>query len=1156
MEKPEYSPGELKRVADMLFAYLRDVIYYPNSASLDIEKLPEPLTDVGKGLLYLNNMLIEMRTFAQELSAGNLNCAVPRPNNELASPLKALHATLTHLTWQAQRVADGDYGQRVYFMGEFAVAFNNMTIQLEQQRLINEDEKKNLLKAVEDNMRARREAEYNHELMRIVNEAAKLLLETDARDYARALVCGMEMLGRYAQVDRVHLWQNILKDDGKLYFKRVCYWMSEDVLYEVETQEFSYNDNVPMWEEILSCEKIINGPVDNFNETVKCFLSSYLIQSILVIPIFINNNFWGIVSFDDCHHRRTFTESEANILRSWGLLIVGALQRSTIAQNLQAVSNNYKGVIWSVDSQGIITIFKGQYLEKLLPQAETMEGKHINHVRDKINHLDIVTNVEKTFKEGPQNWINEISDRVFHSYTTPIYDDRGEQTGVVGSTDDVSETIRLQQALEDANLAKSNFLANMSHEIRTPMNAIIGMAELSLREDIPLTVREYVNTIKQAGTNLLDIINDILDFSKIESGNIEIIHDDYMLSFLITDVVYIIKSKIHESRLRFVVNLDNNIPNVLTGDVKKMRQIIMNLLSNAVKYTDTGFISLSVSGNMIDENTIILNIEVADSGRGIDPWDIEKLFDKFTRFDEVRNRNIEGTGLGLAITKSLIDAMGGVIDVRSIRGEGSIFTVSLPQKIKDPKKLAVVENAEKKNVLIFERREICQNSIIQTMEGLGVSYKLVSTFSEFYKELISNKYSNAFVAAFLYERMKEEYGELKTDIKIMLVVEFGEVVKERNISVLSTPIFALPVADFLNSGSDFYSGGMANTESERKIAPGARILSVDDIDTNLAVLEGLLKPYEVQFNSCKSGMEALEAIKAAPYDLVFMDHMMPDMDGIETTKRIRALGNDYPYTERMPVIALSADVVLGAKEKFLRNGMDDFLAKPIDTANLYAILAKWIPQDKWEKGEKKNAEKKQEAANNIKIEGVNVNKGISMTGGTIENYIKTLTVFYKDALKKSKEIKLCLDTNNLPLYIIYIHALKSASANIGAESLSEAAKVLEEAGRNGNIPLIESKNVQLLTDLEELLNNINMFLNKMNKEEQNIFVDMKLINAELYRLKEALDSFDSLAIKKSADNLRQYTHVAVIGEAIDNILQYVLIGDDDKAIALIERIIH
>jgi len=1154
-ESVEYL-DKLEQVADIIYTYLYNMIYNPRDASLDIERLPESFTNVGSGLVFLNEMIQETRTFTKELSAGNLNCTVPRPSNEMASPLKSLHAALIHLTWQAQQVANGNYTQRVNFMGEFSLAFNNMTKQLEQQRQINEEEKKNLLKAVEDSTRARREAEYNLEFVRIVNEAAKLLLEGDARDYVSAVIRGMEMIGKYAELDRVHMWQNKRKDDGKLYFQRVCYWSDKEIPYEMETVEFSYQDSVPTWEQILSNEEIINGPVDNFPETEIGFLSSHLIQSILVIPIFINNNFWGLVSFDDCHQQRMFTETEVNILRSWGLLIVGAMQRSVIAQNLQAVSNNYKGLIWSVDHNGIITTFKGQHTKILLLQSENMEGKNVSLLREKLDHLDIMSYVEKTFKEGPQNWSNEILGSVYHSYTTPMYDDNDMLIGVVGSTDDVTETVRLQRALEDASRAKSDFLASMSHEIRTPMNAIIGMAELSLREDISQTVREYLLSIKHASANLLEIINDILDFSKIESGNIEIAEGEYKLSSLINDVVHIIKTKALESRLRFVINIENHIPNTLVGDVKKIRQVMLNLLSNAVKYTDKGFISLSVNGDIADENVIMLNIEVADSGKGIDQQDIDKLFDKFVRFDLARNRNVEGTGLGLAITKSLVETMDGEIDVRSVCGEGSVFTVRLPQKIENNKKVATVENIDKKNVLIFERRETCKNSIIQTMDGLGVNYRLVSAASEFYEELVSDKYSYIFVAAALYERVKNDYGELTTNAKIMLIAEFGEVIKERNISILTTPIYSIPVADFLNDVSNFAVGGITFGESMRYIAPGVKILSVDDVNTNLNVLEGLLRPYKVQVISCKSGMEALEAMKAAPYDLVFMDHMMLEMDGIETTKRIRALSGNYPYMEKIPIIALSANAVLGTKEMFLNSGLDDFLSKPIDLVKLHDILIKWIPEDKWEKAEENDSQKEKEPINSIKIKGVNVNKGIAMTGGTIENYVKTLAVFHKDGLEKIKEIKSCLEAANLPLYTIYVHALKSASANIGAESLSEAARVLEEAGKEGNMPLIQSKSIVLLADLEELLNNVNTFLATTNKDEKNISVDMELIKDELCRLKEAIDSFDSNSIKKSAEILRKYTHVAEIGITIDNILQYILIGDDDNAISLILSIIQ
>jgi len=236
-----------------------------------------------------------------------------------------------------------------------------------------------------------------------------------------------------------------------------------------------------------------------------------------------------------------------------------------------------------------------------------------------------------------------------------------------------------RKVAEDESKAKTQFLARMSHEIRTPMNAIIGMAELALRSDKMESAREHILTVKQAGTNLLSIINDILDISKVEQGKLEIVQTEYHFSSLLSNILNIIRVKIADAQLRFVVNVDSRIPNSLTGDEVRVRQVLLNLLSNAVKYTKSGgFVSLTISGKMTDANSVKLTVDVEDSGLGIKEEDQKTLFEEYSRFDREQNKNTEGTGLGLAITWHIVKAMDGEIGVRSEYGKGSTFTVFFP----------------------------------------------------------------------------------------------------------------------------------------------------------------------------------------------------------------------------------------------------------------------------------------------------------------------------------------------------------------------------------------------------------------------------------------------------------------------------------------------
>ena len=720
--------------------------------------------------------------------------------------------------------------------------------------------------------------------------------------------------------------------------------------------------------------------------------------------------------------------------------------------------------------------------------------------------------------------------------------------------------IQLEAAVEKANQAnrsKSIFLAKMSHEIRTPMNAIIGMTELALRENELDAAHKHIFTVKQAGTNLLSIINDILDFSKIETGKIEIIPAVYLLASLINDVISIVRMRAVDTQLRFAVNLDSKIPNELIGDEIRIRQILLNLLTNAIKYTEKGFVSFNVAGELTDEDTFNLIMEVTDSGRGIKEEDIKNLFSEYAQFDLERSRGIEGTGLGLAITYKVVKAMGGDIDVRSEYEKGSTFIVTLPQKIHSDEAVAFVVNPNEKKVLVYERREIYANSIVFNIESLGVDCTLVLSDSELLEKMTSTAYSFIFISFALFTKNRNTLSRFGENTKIVVLTDFGEAIPDKNLSILSMPAYSISIADILNGVSESFSYNESNELIVRFNAPDAKVLVVDDINTNLKVAEGLLLPYKMRVNLCNSGIAAIEALKSTRYDLVFMDHKMPGMDGIEATVRIREMGDKDPYFSTVPVVALTANAVMGTKEMFLENGLNDFLSKPIDTVKLNAILEKWIPKEKQKISkpeDSKNTALKAEINNDVRIEGIDVNRGIMLSGGSFEQYLDTLDLFCKDGLEKINELNGSLEAENLALYTIYIHALKSASANIGANTLSEAARVLEEAGENEDLDFVENHNTAFLTDLRSLLNRISDVLSSFKKSagEKKKETDTEEIKADLVRLKTAINELDAGSINDIIERLRQSTQGADMENVIVDISDNILVAEYDKALELID----
>lgn len=616
-----------------------------------------------------------------------------------------------------------------------------------------------------------------------------------------------------------------------------------------------------------------------------------------------------------------------------------------------------------------------------------------------------------------------------------------------------------KEEAEYANKAKSIFLANMSHEIRTPINAVLGMDEMILRESNEKEIRGYASDIYTAGNTLLSLINDILDSSKIESGKMEIIPVEYELSTLIRDLVNMITPKAVNKDLSLITEVDSNLPKVLFGDDVRIRQVITNILTNAVKYTHEGCVWLRVSGRT-NEDSMILHVEIEDTGIGIKEEDLPKLFEAFQRIEEGKNRNIEGTGLGMNITLSLLSMMGSELKVESEYGKGSKFYFDLEQKLIDP----------------------------------------------------------------------------------------------------------TPIGDF---------GNAVNTADERYhhesafIAPDAQVLVVDDNEMNRKVFKSLLKVTRVNISEAENGFKALELAEGERFDMVFMDHMMPDMDGVETMERMRKL-EGY---DKIPIFVLTANAVTGAKESYLAKGFDGFISKPIVSDRLEEALRDTLPSElikpyEGDAGETSLSESNYAPASLEElpaIDGIDWNYAwmhlpdMELLEDTVRDFHKVITNhadklsrMYKD-IEESKGLSEA-STEAFSAYRIQVHGMKSAAATIGIVPLAGMAKVLEFAARDSDIGRIESLHgtfIEEWTTYEEKLKGV---FGIVADEVAALSGDEDMLRGMLQMLKNAFEDFDVDAADDIMKKIKSYSYSDKIDEYVKDLSGAVADLDEDAANEIMKSI--
>lgn len=687
------------------------------------------------------------------------------------------------------------------------------------------------------------------------------------------------------------------------------------------------------------------------------------------------------------------------------------------------------------------------------------------------------------------------------------------------SMEDLFRVVEMKKIeAEEATKAKSDFLANMSHEIRTPMNAICGMSELLARSTLPPMDMEYVNTIRVSSTSLLEIINDILDFSKIDAGKMELIIVDYSITSTINDIQNIINSRIASKEIAFIIDMNPNMPALLKGDETRIKQILLNLLTNAAKFTTRGMIRLGIDFELLPDNRIRLFFEVQDTGIGIRPEDREKIFSEFSQADEKRNRNIQGTGLGLSITKNLIQMMNGKITIESEYEKGTTFFADLLQEVADFSPIGAVQEPQSYEFYIYEPNEFYYASFEKIASRISITSKRLNLTE--CENLVEDREKTYlfFDYGTGYSVIKKASANWKHIIPVAMggINDYLEKELEHNILFVRKPLTVSSVISILN-GTCIYMGSGVRKSLNSFFAPEAKILIVDDNLVNQKVAEGFLDAYKVQTELASSGQEAIDKILAGnTYDIIFMDHMMPVMDGVDTTRYIR--GMDSEFAKKVPIIALTANAIKGVEKMFSENGFSDFLAKPIEIKMFGIILERWIPKQKQMKYYQKPEDSHEKSKQTLPVlKGVNVENGLKYVGGSLEAYYKILQVVYADGKKKAELILEKGQTKDYANYIIEVHALKSVAASIGASELSEYAKSHEMAGKSGEFSKIEEEYEDLAKQYKSVLGEIGILLESqgLRKEPENSgfqnkkHTDSETVRKQSMQAAKAIDDFET-----------------------------------------------
>ncbi|MCL2018967.1 MAG: response regulator [Oscillospiraceae bacterium] len=825
-------------------------------------------------------------------------------------------------------------------------------------------------------------------LLRAVNSTAGVLLTAkNDETFKDSLYESMGIIGRSVNADCVEVWQNmVIKGETHAVIRH--YWFNENNQHlesAAAFQSFPYS-STPDWEARLSRGECIKGSLLSLSPEDRAFVKTFGIESLLTIPIFIENRLWGMCCIDDYTKYRDFSEEEVDILRSCGLLFVNALlsnemikeiekqsRELSIQKNtLQTMINSMPDFVFGKDLESKYTLLNHSAAKYLNVDVEEVIGKNDTEgLRFEPEIAEVMISQDKLIYEGMEKYVNnhwipayDGSMRYFETTKAPIIQD-GVTIGLVGVSRDITEKTEmekeLQSALEKATAAskaKGDFLSVMSHEMRTPMNAIIGMTTIGKKANGEEEKNRAFNKIGDASSHLLGVINDVLDMAKIEANKLEILSVEYNFERLIQKVITFANFRIDEKGQHFTVNIDKKIPTFLVGDDHRLAQVITNLLSNAVKFTPEGG-EISLSASLVNKNkdSCELCIEIADNGIGIAQEQHGKLFDMFEQAESGISRKYGGTGLGLVISKRIIELMGGTIRVESELGKGSrfIFTIKSVCGIKNPRSLlAPSVNWDNLQVLVVDDMSDILNHFTDIFNNLGIKCDVAKSGFEACEIIEGNKEHDIYFIDWcmpgmdgieLTKRIKSHIGDRPSVVIMITAMDWEKIKDEAKCAgvdkCLLKPLSSSTIIDAINDCFGVEDAKESENTGDGEFY-GKKLLLAEDIEINREILTVLLKETGISIDYAENGKEALDMVEAAPckYDIVFMDVQMPKMDGLEASRRIRALPESG--ISELPIIAMTANVFKDDIEACLSAGMNGHIGKPLDIDKVMETLRNYL----------------------------------------------------------------------------------------------------------------------------------------------------------------------------------------------------------------------